>query len=766
VRFSCLDVARAAGLGPPQEKGPELLFTCPRHEDRHPSLSINSDKNVWVCNPCNEGGNPWSLAAFCAGVQADDKKEVITWLRGVGIFEDQAGGSEPVASYIYTDQFGEPLYKVSRYNSKTGKKTFAQYRPDGNGGWTPRITDDQGKLLVTLVPYRFHEFHDKTMVFILEGEADCDELRKWGLFATTNSGGAGSWRDEYAQYFPGKTVCLIGDNDPAGRAHMCKVARSLIGVAQIRIVVLPGLKEKGDSKDWKEAGGTLDQLREIVGATPDLTNEALTKLEEAVMRERGKKPTNGQKPLPSGKVDLLQFGLHDTGNADRMIALHGEDLRYSAIFRKWLVWDGRRWAKDEEEGRAMKLAKKTMALFYEQSQGTGSEGLVKFAKTCLGKTKISNLLALADCELRVHVADLDTHPYLLNCLNGTLDLRTGLLQEHRREDYLTKLVHHNYDPNAKCPLFMKFIGEIMGITPEASENDLERADRLVDYLQRAFGYSLTGDVSEKAVFCLFGDGSNGKTTLLETVAFVMREFSAQVLIDTLMMKTSGENNNSLADLADLRGARFVTTSEGEEGQRLAEAKLKYLSAGMGKIKTARKYENFISFEATHKLFMDSNYKPVVQGRDAAIWNRLKSIPFTVTISDEQKDEELPKKLQKEAEGILAWMVKGCLLWRGDGLGTPPEIEESSKSWRDAMDPLKDFLEDECWMGDELWVTSSNLWRAYKTWSDNNGEHAFGRRRFGDRLKVLGCKSSRRNGPRSWDGIALKKDPQDPEQTEF
>jgi len=354
---------------------------------------------------------------------------------------------------------------------------------------------------------------------------------------------------------------------------------------------------------------------------------------------------------------------------------------------------------------------------------------------------------------------------LLNCLNGTLDLRTGELQEHRREDYLTKLVHFEYNPDAECPLFLKFLGEIMGNSPEASESDLDRSDRLVDYLQTALGYSLTGDVSEKAVFCLFGDGSNGKTTLLETIAFVIREYTSQVLIDTLMIKKF-ESNNSLADLADLRGARFVTTSEGEEGQRLAEAKVKYLSAGMGKIRTARKYENFIEFQASHKIFMDSNYKPVVRGQDSAIWNRLKAIPFTVTISDEQKDEELHTKLQGEAEGILAWLVKGCLRWKKEGLGEPPEIQATSKDWREEMDPLKDWIEDECWLGDELWVTSSNLWNAYKKWTEANGEHPFGRRKFGDRLKVLGCTASRRGGPRSWSGIALKKDPNDPEQSEF
>ena len=147
----------------------------------------------------------------------------------------------------------------------------------------------------------------------------------------------------------------------------------------------------------------------------------------------------------------------------------------------------------------------------------------------------------------------------------------------------------------------------MGVTENSGLGELERAERLVRYLQKTFGYAITGEVSEKAVFCFFGPTDAGKTTLLETIRYPLAEYSHQILIDSLMVRHNQETNNSMADLADLRGSRFVTTSEGEDGQRLAQAKLKYLSAGMGKIKTCRKYENPITFEATHKLFLDSNY---------------------------------------------------------------------------------------------------------------------------------------------------------------
>lgn len=253
--FSCLDVLRAAGLGHPQQKGQELLFRCPRHEDRHPSLSINPNKDVWMCGPCGVGGNAWALAAFCAGVQPDDKKGVIDWLRGVKLFEDRLDTGELVASYVYTDENGDPLFQVSRYRiPKTGKKFFIQSRPDGNGGWIPRITDKEGNLLVRLVPYRLADFLEKPLVFIVEGEGDVDELRNLGLIATCNPMGAGNWKPEFAQYFKDKRVAIIPDNDSLGEKHAFQVASNLFPVAKwIKIIRLPDLPPKGDISDWIRA---------------------------------------------------------------------------------------------------------------------------------------------------------------------------------------------------------------------------------------------------------------------------------------------------------------------------------------------------------------------------------------------------------------------------------------------------------------------------------------------------------------------------------
>ncbi len=759
--FSCLDVAEAFGLGEPEERGQELLYECPCHDDNDPSLSINPHKNaenggVFICPPCGVSGGPWALAAFLIGCNPSNKKKIIAWLKKVGIFNGR--NSRPVSSHPYEDEDRKPLFRVERYRvSKPPWKTFAISRADGKGGWVRGLKDTR------VVPYRLPDFLPRKTVFVVEGEGNANELWLWDIAATTNPFGAGKWKQEFNRFFEDTYVGIIPDNDKPGKRHAYDIARHLLPVAEaVKIVSLPDLPEKGDFIDWKNAGGTHDQFREIVNSFPDLTLKDLEELEQKIRKGNGRncksrKKKPGQQAeikTAKGEPDLLKFGLNDSGNTERLIALYGSDLRYCPKFKKWLTWDGRCWAVDEL-GCATKLAKEAMIQLYRQALSTENDKLEQFAKGSLNATRIKGLLEMARCELPIDVESLDTHHFLLNCLNGTLDLTTGELREHRRQDFITKLVHFDYKPDAECPLFTGFIHEIMGASPDSSESELRRSSGLVDYLHKAFGYSSTGDVSEKAIFCCFGDGNNGKTTLLETIAQVLAEYSSQLVIDTLMTKRF-ESNNSSADIADLRGARFVTTSEGEEGQRLAEAKVKYLSAGMGKIKTARKYENHIQFQATHKLFMDSNHKPGVRGVDNAIWNRLKAIPFNVTIPKDRIDKEMLEKLLGEAEGILAWIVEGCLRWQKEGLGEPPEVVETKKGWREEMDPLKDFVEDRCVVKEGTQCKSSELRMAYEDWAKQNGETVFSSKWFANRLKVLGCESGKIGGDRGWKGIGLKE----------
>ena len=435
------------------------------------------------------------------------------------------------------------------------------------------------------------------------------------------------------------------------------------------------------------------------------------------------------------------------------MAMYGEVLRYCHAFRKWVVWDGQRWKVDDVDHSRV-LAHKMMTAFAMQAlKANADEKVIKFAASCRRTARITNCLREAEPLLPITPAELDTHPFLLNFLNGTLDLRTGELRPHKRDHFISKLVYHKYNPQAQCPLFLRFLNRIMGCHPDASLGELERADRLVDYLQRALGCSMAGETIEKVVFFLYGAGDNGKTTLLSTFLHLLQEYAELLQVDTLMVRQ--ESNNTQADLADLRGARFVMTSETEDGQRLAEGKLKRITQGMGKIKAVRKYENPIEFQETHKLFIDANHLPVVRGTDNAIWNRLHPVPFNITIPKEEQDKELQAKLLAEAEGILAWAAQGARRWYAEGLGNPPDVEKANKTWRAESDRLGRFLDDSCVVRENALVQARPLYSAYKKWAEEGGEWSESEKKFADRMKERGFLKTPRNTGRVYLGLELR-----------
>jgi putative DNA primase/helicase len=436
-----------------------------------------------------------------------------------------------------------------------------------------------------------------------------------------------------------------------------------------------------------------------------------------------------QSPAPN----LLSFGKNDDGNASRLIAMYGPFLRYCHPIKKWLVWDGRRWAVDDTE-QARRLARLVFVEFLRQcvEQCACAEDM-EFAKGCLNSGAITSTLRMAQAEIFVKPAELDTHPDLLNFLNGTLNLRTGVLMAHDPALFITKLVHYNYRADAACPQFLAFLTRIASNHPG-----------LITYLQKALGYSLTGHTIEKAVFLLHGSGDNGKSTLLSTFLKLLQEYSGLLQISTLMCRE--ESNNSQADLADLRGARFVMTSETEEGQRLAEGKLKRITQGMGRIKATRKYEHPIEFEESHKLWIDANHLPAVRGIENAIWNRLHPIPFDIVIPKSEQDHELAAKLLAEAEGIIAWAVTGARLWYRHGLSKPPAVARANDKWRSNSDRLEVFIAERCQSGGE--VPAGELYAAYQTWAVARGETVLNSKEFGvrvaERAGVARVRTRRRN----------------------
>ena len=406
--------------------------------------------------------------------------------------------------------------------------------------------------------------------------------------------------------------------------------------------------------------------------------------------------------------------------------------------RKWLLWDRRRW-KPDATGREYRLAKRTMVEFARQAFETDSEDLQSFAVSSLNERRISHLLILAQSDLYVEPHQLDAHPMLLNCLNGN----TGILRPHSSEDYLTKLVHVEYHPQAQCPRWCRFLREVL-------------EERLLDYIQRAFGYSLTGITIEKAVFAPYGPGNSGKTTLLTTFRELIAEYAVVIQADTLMSR-GHDSNNTQADLSDLRGARFVHTSEGEAGQRLSQSRLKAITQGMGSIKATRKYENPITFPETHKLWPDTNERPAIKNvEDQATFNRLHPIPFLRAIPREKIDPSLASKLKAEAEGILAWAVAGSLAWCERRLDKPSEVEAATEQWRAENDSIGRFIEECCVVGNAFSARASYIYSAYRQWTEKSGEKIVASdREFSARLISRNYQKRDTNIGHRYDGIGLR-----------
>jgi putative DNA primase/helicase len=470
--------------------------------------------------------------------------------------------------------------------------------------------------------------------------------------------------------------------------------------------------------------------------------EVLQQADVDTLADQWAAPIGDPKMDAKSEVNLLCQPLNDYGNGQRLITLYNSRLRYCPALKTWLVYTGSHWSIDRIDA-ARRLAQDCMLQFAQQALASGSDATSKFAGSCLNSQRITAAMREAQPHLVVTVDQLDCDPYLVNFQNGTVDLRTGEMRRHAPGDLITKIVPHEYQVDAECPRFLDFVRQML--------------PGLQDYLQKALGYSLTGVTSEKAVFVCHGSGNNGKTTLLATVReAVGDDYGVLLQIDTLMARTA--DNNGQADLADLRGARFAMTSETEENQRLAEGRLKRITQGLGRIKAVRKYENPIEFEESHKLWMDCNHKPVVNGNDQALWNRLHLIPFDVTIPDDQIDRTLPAKLMSEVEGILAWMTRGAVRWHSEGLSRPGAVVSAGLEWRNDVDQIGRFLSEQCVEHPNATVKARALYSAYRNWMDEAGEKPVSETSFCNDVKQRGFAKRCTKVGKHYEGIGLMSRP--------
>ena len=439
------------------------------------------------------------------------------------------------------------------------------------------------------------------------------------------------------------------------------------------------------------------------------------------------------------RVDLTDT---DIANSQRFARQHGADVRFTPE-RGWFVWDGRRWLADDKNLLVVTRAKQTvLAIFDELKSAANRDEVFRHARKSQSKSAIEAMIWLARSEpgVPMRLTDLDADGWVLNVGNGTLDLRTGKLGPHSREDLISNLINVQFDPKADCELWDAFLWRV-------TDHDEE----LYNYLRRFVGYLLVADTSDQSLHFIWGLGANGKSVFFEVLLRLLGDYAVAASPDLIMMRRHAGIPN---DVARLRGVRAALMNETSQGSRFDEAKLKDLTGG--DTLTARfLHQEFFDFRPTHRILIRGNHKPAIAGNDEGIWRRLRLVPFTVQIPTEEQDRNLLRKLEAELPGILNWALAGCLEWQRDGLKPPAIILEAVRPYREESDTLGRFLTEACTARPLAQVKSSVLFQRYQKFCELNGERWVPAKDLPAEMERRGFKHKRSTGgQRLYLGIEL------------
>jgi putative DNA primase/helicase len=663
--------------------GLEFAARCPAHDDERPSLSVS-----W--------GDKSAVVLYChAGCEQDDVVKAL----GLTYASLSAKQSEE-AVYPYTDEEDVLLYEVVRYRDP---KTFKQRRPD---------PDKRGRYIwsvkgITPVPYRLAELAEELMcgtdVWIVEGEKDVEALIQGvgeGMVATCNHGGAGKWSDEHhSVHFKGSSsrVTIVADRDVSGYRHARSVRDSLQRVAGITARVVHAKVGKDAAEHISDHG-----LEDFIELLP-----------EALDAECGS----------ATGADTADEAWTELGNAERFVAENHDDVRWLSETKRWAVWTGKVWENDERE-QVVERAKRSIRSIRAVASALPDEAqkeALRWAKQSESARVIRATLELARSTpgLTMLTREFDVNPMLLNCQNGTLNLVTGELQPHRREDYCRKVVHVDYDPAARAPEFEAFLARVQP-DPEVRS-----------FLQRAVGYSLTGSTAEQKLILAHGNGANGKSTLIELIRDLMASYASSLPADSLAAKHSGGIPN---DIARLDGARFVSVMEFENHAAINERLIKQLTGG-DMLQARFMRGEFFDFRPQATIWISSNHRPVVKETDDGIWRRFLLVDFPVRIADEDIDRDLGRRLtERELPGVLRWAVEGAVAWQKQGLNPPKSILDATEAYRAESDLFGAFVEEVCVLDSEETVAKDQLFDTWAEWCQRGRVQAGSKIAFGRKVR--------------------------------
>lgn len=420
-----------------------------------------------------------------------------------------------------------------------------------------------------------------------------------------------------------------------------------------------------------------------------------------------------QNPQQQPDPVLFESHLTDAGNMECFVALYGDKFRHCRYIKKWIHWDGVRW----KVGANPEAIQAGLSVIRERGKASiwhnEPPKAARWAKTSENASRLNAMLQLAGNfpPITTSIDQFDTDPMLLGTVNVYIDLASGQAQDPEPTKNVTMQIGCSYDPAATCPRWEQFLNEIF-------EGDHE----VIKYIQRVVGYVLTGDMREQKMWIFYGPtAGNGKSTFLDVIALLMGDYGATAAFTTFDGDRHSEKTN---DLANLRGKRFISISETDEGKRLDESRVKSVTGYKDKVRCRKMYEEEIEYIPTYKLFLAVNHLPIIRGMDNGIWRRIQVVPFNRSFTNSPNatpDKTLPSQLETELSGILNWALEGLREWHSQGLNPPQSIIDATVVYRGDSDLLGQFIDEECEVGDAELVQVGDFYQAYVVWLQNHGE---------------------------------------------
>lgn len=642
--------------------------------------------------------------------------------------EDNSPKKQPwqlIREHFYTDVAGNILGKKQIYDTGDGKKTGIWYRLE------------KGQYIKGLNSVKMPLYHLDRLVksgntaVIVEGEKDAETVERLGFAATTSPNGAGSkWRSDFNEFFRGKNVVIITDNDEAGEKYGREAAENVIKTAAaVKLIrsadIYPNVKEKGDISDIASELGDTEARR--------LLTEAVKKAEpfkrssapvEAVIIPDN--PNDGLIKILTELKPQTHFGCNDRGNGELFSAVFGKTARYNVTAKEWYVWREGYWQADPGGMEVSRLAKELYDALLKYASSVSGENKTDYINHInkLGRLNVrENMIKDARDRNYIKSEDFDRDPWLFNCKNGVYDLKRGYFRKHLPEDLMSKMSNVIYDEEAKSPVFEKYLKEIM-----SNDGDKMR------YLLKALGYSLTGDVSRECMFILYGETTrNGKGTLMETISHMLGSEAGYAMAarpETLARRRERDSRQASGDIARLKGARFLNVSEPDKGMVFDSALIKTLT-GRDTITARHLREREFQFIPEFKLFVNTNHLPHITDDTVFASNRINVISFDKHFNDDEQDTELKERLktQENISGIFNICLRGLKDFMETGLTRPMSVSAATEQYRELSDRQGVFI-SECLEQDELSnVKAKDVYGVYLEWCRENNFRAENKTNF-------------------------------------